>query len=788
MRLKKSMRRRLLLLLLYVAGATPAGAQSEAVVRGHVVAAADAAPLPGATIALQQAPGGEPVRVSADSSGLFVFRDVVPGDYVITGAFAGFAPRALHLTLAPREIRTVTLALDLARLDLSVDVAARPPVPSTHSPSSTTMTAAAIEALPPAQQAAVPDAVVTAAPGMVRGHDDFVHVRGEEVALNPLINGVAFWENPHALFSAGFSPEVIETARVMTGGFPAEYGNRFGGVVDIVTKSGLTMPGRGSVSANAGGAGRRGALADVGGRGGRTGYYLFGTVVESSRFLSPPAPQALHDRAQAGHAFLQVDHTLARAGAIRAIGMGDGMNLELPRSPDDVRLRPIETSTQRNRQQSGILGWTRAWSGGSIAASMYQRWSKVRLLPSPGERSARAEVTRALDTLGGKVDATWLAGRHAFRAGADIVQLRPSETLAYDYGGYRTFAHLFGLPHVHVTGNAVRFAGRSSGGEEGVYAQDQMRLGRRVTADVGLRVDRYHLVIAAAHASPRLNLAVEAGRGTLLHASYNEFFVPPPIEGALSSGAGLTVRIGEIGIGLPPVQATTERQVEVGASAPAGPVRLAVTAYRRASDNPVHTTVWPDARLYSYASFRHASARGLEGRADVQGLAKYGVTGYLNYALGRVYFVNPVTGGFITEPEHLRATNRFLAPMDQTHTLTGGLSWLQARTGLRLGTTVEYGSGTPRGHGAADEEPAQEEAGHAHTHAEGPGGRIPGHTTVGLSLGIDGRRGGGRAKVSLQVDVENLANHVYLVAQEGEFSPGQFSVPRLVSASVKIRF
>ena len=95
--------------------------------------------------------------------------------------------------------------------------------------------------MPVFQRTNLPDAIVTLAPGMIRGHDDFVHIRGHEVALNPLINGVSFWENTHVMFSAGVSPDVIETANVMTGGFPAEYGNRFGGVVDIVTRSGLRM-------------------------------------------------------------------------------------------------------------------------------------------------------------------------------------------------------------------------------------------------------------------------------------------------------------------------------------------------------------------------------------------------------------------------------------------------------------------------------------------------------------------------------------------------------------------
>src|SRR5262249_33102945 len=51
--------------------------------------------------------------------------------------------------------------------------------------------------------------------------------------------------------------------------------------------------------------------------------------------------------------------------------------------------------------------------------------------------------------------------------------------------------------------------------------------------------------------------------------------------------------------------------------------------------------------------FTQARAYGLEARVDLPPLAPYGLTGYFNYALSRGYFYNPVTGGFVTEPEHL---------------------------------------------------------------------------------------------------------------------------------------
>jgi len=208
-----------------------------------------------------------------------------------------------------------------------------------------------------------------------------------------------------------------------------------------------------------------------------------------------------------------------------------------------------------------------------------------------------------------------------------------------------------------------------------VYAQDGLPLGDRVTANVGVRLDRYGLVISAAHLSPRVNLAYQAGAGTVVSASYNHFFVPPPVEGVLSTSGGLTSRIREVGVALPALEATVEDQFELGASAPVGPVQLGVTGYYRATDNPVHTTVWPDSRIYSYASFDHARAYGLEMKADLTGVARRGMTGFLNYALGRVDFYNPVTGGFVVEAEHLTSSSRFLAPMDQTHTVTGGVTY-----------------------------------------------------------------------------------------------------------------
>ncbi|MGE0443772.1 MAG: TonB-dependent receptor [Vicinamibacterales bacterium] len=750
--------------------------------------AADGTAIAGASVTLAGAEGRIVQQGVADAEGRFLLPIVKPGRYELRVTRSGFAERALPLPIEPREVRDLVIRLDVAAVSVTVDVTAVVVPAGTHSPSSTVLDAERVNTLSPVLRTNLTEAIVTLAPGMIRGHDDFVHIRGHEVALNPLINGVAFWENPHALFSSGFSPEIIDTANVMTGGFPAEYGNRFGGVIDVVTKSGASMGNSGSVALSAGGAGRKGASGEFGGSRGRLGYYLFAAAFTSERFLSPPDPRAIHDGGLGGRGFGQVDWATERAGALRLTVAGDALSFEIPKTPSDMAYRAPAEPEQRNRQQTAILGWIRAGSATVTSASFYQRWSRTRLEPATGPLTAAAGLTRALRTLGIKGDVTRASGPHTWKAGVDIVSLRPTETLDYQYDGYRELTHLLGLPHMHIHGNRIQYTGRDSGGQVSAFVQDSLRLGSRVMLDLGVRVDRYDMVTTASHASPRANLAVQVGRGAVVHASYNRFFVSPPIEGVLSSSAGLTADISEIGRALPPIEPTVEDQGELGISAPVGPLRVVATGYLRTTDNPVHTTVWPDSRIYSYASFDRGKAYGLELKAEAPGLARLGLTAYANYSLGRAWFFNPVTGGFVTEAGHITDTNRFLAPMDQTHTFTGGITYRHASSGTWFGTTLEYGSGTPIGHVSSEHAHADGEADHEDA-SSGGASRVLAHLTGNLSFGVDLlRRAAARSPLTLQVDVENISDNVYLIATEGEFSPRQYAAPRLVTLSVRYRF
>lgn len=133
------------------------------------------------------------------------------------------------------------------------------------------------------------------APGATLSHDNFIHFRGNELSLHQFINGVSFLDNPQVHFSPAASPQIFDSVNFLSGGLAAEFGNRFGGVMDIATRSGRSLDGHGSVNAGVGTALNRDLSADYGGAAGRWGYYCFASTSESGRYLNPPIRNELHD-------------------------------------------------------------------------------------------------------------------------------------------------------------------------------------------------------------------------------------------------------------------------------------------------------------------------------------------------------------------------------------------------------------------------------------------------------------------------------------------------------------
>ena len=406
-------------------------AAAQGAVQGRVIAAESGESLDSARVELRQ---GTTVLYDStvDEGGAFSFPAVAAGEYQLLASHDGYIPVVETLLLQPRQ--PIVLTIELPRQNAGterVEVSARPPgVDPQATGSSRFLTHGSLESVNAPSAVDVPTLAEYVLPGAVIGHDNFVHVRGNELSLHQFINGVSFLDNSHRHFTPGLSPQIFDTVNMMTGGFPAEFGNRFGGILDVTTQSGRTLSGRGSATLGFGTVESRDGAVDYGGSAGRWGYYVYGGTSHSGRFLNPPQPEELHASGRSSQTVVQIDYEGNR-DLVKLFVSGGDSRFDLPNTlaeHEDGR------DTRRELQSvTGILSWQRVLSSQShVAASFYARNVSDDLQPTSDPHTTFADGSRQTRTLGGKADWFQSLGGHRLKAGVDVSGFRLSEALDFD--------------------------------------------------------------------------------------------------------------------------------------------------------------------------------------------------------------------------------------------------------------------------------------------------------------------------------------------------------------------
>ena len=724
-------------------------------ISGTVNDKVNGSPVAGATVKLQSDLLTPERETTTNTDGHFSFGGFSPGRYTVIAKADRFYAEQVTLVLAPRGAQQIAFELSpVAAVHEQVTVRAGTKLlDETQASTLKTIGREEINALPQARRTQLTDIITPFVSSAVASHDNLVHLRGNELSLNTFINGVSFFDNPHQLFTPGLGTEVIQSVNVITGGFPAEFGNRFGGILDVVTRSGFDVRNHGSVTIGAGTYLRSNASFDYGGHTTKLGYFVNAEAFQSDRFLNTAEPTRFHDRGKGSRAFASFDYRPDGNDAFKLLLVGGGTNFELPNTTEDeLRKRDF---FQRNREQTAILQWEHTFSTKSaLSTSFYERLASARLVPTSDPLSIQASGLRNDITAGAKSDYSLFASpRHQIKAGVDLMLLRLREDSSFD-------------PRENeIEIEPFVFRGRKTGGQASFYFQDQVKLFRNLSANLGLRYDQYSVVTSGQQLSPRVNLAYSLQGGhTVLHFAYNRFFSPPPIENILLSAA--------LGFKAQPPRISRSNHFEAGVSR-SFLERLVVrlTGYWRSDKNSFETTELANVRIFAPTSFARGKAYGFEFSAEMSEIKRLGLSGYLRYTAQRVFQIGPVVGGFTVEA--VEPGERNPAAFDQIHTGVSGLTWREDRSGLWASAAMEYGSGTPASLRNAAGETAQV--------------RLPEHLVANFYVGVDLFRKE-RFGLGLQASVENATDRVFQIAKESEFTPIQFSSPRFLSASVRVRF
>lgn len=712
-------------------------------------------PVSGANVTLEGETSTTERTTTTDAEGRFSLSVLTPGFYALTVSTAGFYSERLTFSLAPRTVQQVRLELSpVTTVAEQVTVHADSKlVNEAESATTTTIDVSQISALPTGRKIQLTDIVTPFVSSAVGSHDNLVHLRGNELSLNTFINGVSFFDNPHQLFTPGLSPDIIQSVNIITGGFPAEFGNRFGGILDIVTRTGFDANNHGSVTIGAGNYLRDNASVDFGGHSERLGYFFYAQAFQSDRFLNTPEPRRLHDRGRGSRSFAQLDYRADTNDFFKLALTANGTNFELPNTTEDA-LRGRD-SFQRNREQTAVFSWEHLFgSSSAVSTSLYERLASARLLPTSDPFSIQAGGLRNDITLGAKSDySLFIGSQHAIKTGIDLMLLRLREDFIFDPRGNEVEIEPFA------------FRGRKSGGQASFYIQDQVRPFKKFTANLGLRYDQYSVVTSGHALSPRVNLAYALNSGhTVLHFAYNRFFAPPPIENLLVSAS--------LGFGGNPPRISRSNHFEAGVThSLLDNLVFRLTGYWRSDRNSFETTELANVRIFAPTTFDRGKAYGIEFSARLSEIKRLGLSAYFNYTAQRAFQTGPISGGFTVEA--VGPGERGPAAFDQIHTGAAGLTWRHHASGFWASAAFEYGSGTPA--------TIPNDAG------EKVSLRLPDHFVANFYVGVDLFRKE-RCGLGLQFNVENATDRVFAIAKESEFTPIQFSPPRFFSGSLRLRF
>lgn len=619
--------------------------------------------------------------------------------------------------------------------------------------------------------------LVNTLPGWLLEANGVLHPRGSEYNTQYVIDGIPITDNRSPAFAPGLELEDLGTVRVLTGGYPAEYGRKLGGVVEVSPARNAARGLHGRASADGGSFGTRSAYALLQGSGARTAASLSAGGGLTERFLDPPSEENFSNRASGGGLTGRLERDLTDSDRLSLYGHRKQIRFLAPNEPWQEAAG--QRQDRRNAETMAQAAWRRVLSPRLLAdVRAMGRDYETALWSNPFATPMRAAAGRGFRELYAASSLSWHSGRHSMKAGGEVSWTRLRENLEF----HLTDEDFF----VEEIPEEFRFAERGSANETGAYAQDLLTAGP-LTLSFGLRWDRYRLRVREAAFSPRLGVAYWIGRaGLRLHAAYDRAFETPAIEGILLASSPLARKLTEESTGLPIRPARSHFWQAGLAKSLLQRLRLEAIYYRRRTRNFADDSLLLNTGYSFPITFAAAEIRGVEARLELPSWR--GWSGYVSYAgmtgTGRL----PLTGGLFLERETgelLTASDSFPITQDQRHTLRSRVRW-EATPRIWLAGGASYDSGLPFEREESEIEPEELRERFSErvlSRVDFHRGRVLPQFSLDVSAGAllhDSERGRAR----LQVDVWNLTGRLNVVNFSGLFSGTALGRPR--SAALRL--
>jgi outer membrane cobalamin receptor len=715
-----------------------------------------------------------------DSAGVALFRRLPFGSYRVAVRRGGFAEVSRLIEIRSALPTDCPVTMELAGVQASVTVSADVTLLDPHQPApahriGAETLARRVTALP---GRTLPDLVNTQ-PGWLLEANGILHPRGSEYQTQYVVDGLPMTDNRSPAFAPELGADDVHAMTIMTGGYPAEYGRKLGGVIEVVTTApsrrgfgGAASGSFGSFTTTSGD-----VIAEYGRE--KSTVSVTAGAAHTDRYLDPPVEENVTNRGSTSNASLRFERDFTpsdRFGVILRHGQAEFLvpNEHVQQDAGQRQDRnSIENAAQFSIQRilsPSTIADVRAMVR-DVSAAL---WSNAAATP------VVAFQDRGFREVYVKAALAAHAGMHELKAGVDVIAGRIREDFAYRITDPGSFAN--------DTAPAFSFAGRHSNHEQALFVQDQMRMGAW-TINAGLRWDHYALLVNDHAFSPRLAAAWSWPSADLvLRASYDRVFQTPAIENLLLASSETVEGLGDEVVRLP-VPPSRGNFYEAGISKVfARRVRIDASIFSRHMGDVADDDLLLNTGVSFPIAFHRAEIHGMEMKVDLRPWNN--ISGALGYSYLHGVGELPVTGGlFLGEEgfEGIASEERFPLTQDQRHTVRGRAMY-QFSPSTWIALAGSFGSGLPfEDFDDTPEEAVAQFGQRVVDRVNFETGRVRPSASFDVSGGLTVARWSRRA-VRLQAEVRNLANRLDVINFAGLFSGTALAAPRSGAVRVRLEF
>jgi len=716
----------------------------------------------GTTVTLTNEAHQYAATFSTNASGELTVKSLPYGIYRIVVRQPGFSEISQSIEVRSATPSLYTLHLELATVATAITVRSESTLVDPYQPSSVMQIGSQqieqrVGSLP---GRSVQD-LVNSQPGWLYEGNAVLHPRGSEYQTQMVIDGIPLTDNRSPSFGPEVEADDIDSMSIYTAGFPAEYGRKTGGVVEINTKR-ETAPGlHGQLILSGGSYDTASSYGELEAVGAKQSLGVTASGSMTSHYLNPVVPENYTNQGTTGDFSAKYDADLTPSDRLTASVRHELSRFNIPN--ELVQQQAGQVQDGDNFETLGTVRYQHTFSSdvlGSLAGMVRDNASDLTSNPL----STPIIAFQHNDFREGYFKATLSVhhGRQELKAGVEsdntFLHENFSDTITdptqFDSGTPSPFA----------------FADQRPDLEQSAFLEDLIRLGRW-TVSAGLRYDHYQLLLNQYAFSPRLSIGYAIPSANIvLHASFDRVFQTPSFENILLSSSTAVAALDSDFLRLP-VQPSRGNYYEGGMTKGFGEtLRLDTNVYRRDVRNFADDDQLLNTGISYPIAFDKAVIYGAEAKLEL--LRWHGLSGFASYSymVGNVWY--PVTGGVFFGDDAdaaLANTNgHFPDSQDQRNTLRTRLHY-QLAPRLWIAAGLDSGSGLPFQFDGTQSDALAQYGPQVVSRLNFDRGRVDPLLSVNASAGTTLYRTD-RRTLRLQADGNNLNNRLNVIDFGGLFS------------------